>query len=278
MYKKIILLASVLAISILAAIPVAYADSPALYVSPSSHSGTVGSPFTVSVRVDPAGSKVCVVKGTLNFSNLSCSSISVASGVMAQTAPTCSNPTFSIGIPGCATTYQKLFSVSVKGIHAGQGILSFSGGKVAGVGVWITSTSQGGTYNITAAPITPKNPENPETTTPGTTISGTTTSGVTTPENDNENPETINPATTTDSGTTNPGAATVSEGAGSQSGNPADSGGNPETNNEPASLLSVLTSILSLGTGNGWLAIIVLIILILLAIYLIWGRKRDKEK
>lgn len=152
--EKITLLALLIIIGAFAASQAVLADNAVLSVSPASLNSVVGAPFNVSVQLNPANNKVCVVMGTLSFNNLACQSITVASGVMAQTAPTCDTPNFTLGIPKCATTAQNLFSVSAKGVQAGQGSLFFAGVKVIGAGADVAFSSQGGAYNIAAAQTT----------------------------------------------------------------------------------------------------------------------------
>ena len=128
--------------------PIAFADSAVLSALPLSATNTVSTPFNVSVSIDPSGNNVCVVKGTINFNNLSCQSITLSNGLMAQTIPTCDAPNFTIGIPKCASANQNLFSVSVKGNAAGQGLLSFSGVKVIGAGTDVAFSLQNSNYEI----------------------------------------------------------------------------------------------------------------------------------
>jgi len=175
--KKIILL-SLIAVGIIFAGQVVLADSAVLSVSPATATKNVGATFSTSVQLDPAGNKVCVVSGTLNFSNLTCQNITVVSGLMAQTAPTCDNPSFTLGIPKCATVAQNLFSVSVAGADVGQAGLSLTGVKVIGAGTIVASNLQGGAYNITAIVIKPK-VTTPVSTT--TTVTQPATQQVTTP-------------------------------------------------------------------------------------------------
>ena len=147
--KKIILLALLTVVGMLGVSQMALADNSILSVLPASQNSTVGAPFNVSLQLNPASNKVCVVQGTLSFSNLSCQSITVASGIMAQIAPTCASPSFMLGIPGCATTAQNLLSSSVEGTQAGQASLSITGIDVIGTSADVPSTSQAGNYNIT---------------------------------------------------------------------------------------------------------------------------------
>ena len=154
MNKKIILISALVAVSIVALGQVAYADNATLSVAPATASKTVGTSFNVSVNLDPQGNKVCVVTGTLSVNGLTCKSISVASGLMAQTTPTCAAPSFILGIPKCTTVAQNLLTVSVKGSQEGTAKASVTGAKVIGAGTIVASTENSGTYNITAVPAT----------------------------------------------------------------------------------------------------------------------------
>ena len=178
--KKIILL-SLIVIGVLALGQVALADSAVLSVSPASASSTVGAPINISVQINPAANKVCVVKGTLNLSNLTCQSISLSvdpTKTFVVTNPTCANPSFNLGIYNCATTTQNILSLSVRGVQVGQASLSFTGIKVIGEGTDVAFTSQGGLYNITAAALpVPKPVQKPkqEVTAPAQQATSTTT-------------------------------------------------------------------------------------------------------
>ena len=143
------------------------AANASLYISPDSGTKNSGSNFSISARVSPLGVKTCVVKGTLVFNNLSCRSITVADGIMAQSMPSCSNPHFMLGIPTCTTSDKSLFAVSVKAGSPGQASINFTGAGIIGVGVLVSSDSAGGNYTIKAVPV-PKNEETPQ---PGTTTS-----------------------------------------------------------------------------------------------------------
>ena len=146
--KRIIISSLLVLVGVLALGQAAFAGSAVLSVSPAIATSTVGTAFNNSVQIDPVGNKVCVVKGTINLVNLTCQNITLANGVMAQTAPTCSAPSFTLGIPKCATTSQNLFSVSANGTQAGQASLSFTGVKVIGAGTDVAFSSASGTYNI----------------------------------------------------------------------------------------------------------------------------------
>ena len=166
MNKKIILLSTLILISVVALGQSVHAASSILSVSPATASKTVGTTFNVSVKVDPQGNKVCVVKGTLSFTNLTCQSITLASGIMAAVSPTCASPSFTLGIPTCTTAVQNMLTVSVKGNNAGQANASVAGAKVIGAGTAVVFTANGGTYNITAVPVPTPTPTTTPTTTP----------------------------------------------------------------------------------------------------------------
>lgn len=157
--KKIILLSTVVILGSIVLGQVAFAANPALSVLPATASKNVGTAFNVSVQLDTQGNKVCVVKGTLNFNNLTCRSVTVASGLIAQTTPTCSNPSFVIGIPKCTTVNQNILTVSVKGNSVGQAATSIVSGKVIGVGAEIAFSAKAGAYSITAVPSQVVEPE-----------------------------------------------------------------------------------------------------------------------
>lgn len=151
MNKKVI---SILIFAVLGALvsgQAIYAANSILSVFPASGSKNAGESFDITVQIDPQGNKVCVVKGTLSLDNLTCGSIAVASGITAQTMPTCTSPSFILGIPRCAITAQNVLVVSVRGNKVGQAKASLTGFSVIGVGALVPSGLQGGTYNIIAA-------------------------------------------------------------------------------------------------------------------------------
>jgi hypothetical protein len=152
--KKIILLAMIAGAGMFGASQTALASSATLNISPASQERTVGETFNISVKLNPVGNKVCVVKGTLDLDNLSCRQITVASGLLAQKSPSCARPSFTIGIPGCATSSKDIFSVSVRGKGAGQEIVSISSSKVIGEGVDVPASTRSGVYDIVAASTT----------------------------------------------------------------------------------------------------------------------------
>lgn len=124
------------------------ADNVSLYVSPAGAAKDVGSAFDISAIAGTSGDKVCVVGGTLVFNNLTCKSITLASDIIAQSSPTCSDPYFLLGIPKCAAADKNLFTVSVEGERAGSASVSFVEAEIIGNGVLISSDSTGGNYTI----------------------------------------------------------------------------------------------------------------------------------
>ena len=148
--KKIVLLS--LAAGLLFAGNLAYAaNSPVLYFYPAVATKDVGTPFSVSVQLDPQGNNACVFEGTLNFNNLNCRRIDVVPGLMVQMAPTCSNPSFILGVVKCTTREQNLLSVYARGDNPGQGTISVANEKIIGAGAEIASASNQGTYQISDA-------------------------------------------------------------------------------------------------------------------------------
>lgn len=126
-----------------------FAATISVIISPASGNKNLVSPFNINVAIRTNGENVCVVKGTLSFSNLSCQTVNVASGLMAQKNPTCASPSFIIGIPKCTTANKNILSVSVKGDAEGQAKVDLTGVKVIGAGNILQSDSVGATYSIT---------------------------------------------------------------------------------------------------------------------------------
>jgi hypothetical protein len=157
---KIILSVTIL-LSVVGFVGTVNAAGSSLYVSPASLTKTAGEVFSVSVGFNASGNKVCAVEGTIVFNNLTCQSITVASDVMAQSSPTCSNPHFLIGIPGCTTSDKVLLTLSVKAGAAGTASVNATGVDIIGEGASVGSTSIGGNYTINAVPIPTPTPETP---------------------------------------------------------------------------------------------------------------------
>lgn len=136
------------------------AAAPSVYVSPASLSKNVGEMFDISVGVNSNGNKVCVAEGKLILDNkLSCKTVKMGDGVMAQSLPSCDNLYFLIGIPGCATSNKTLFTVTVKAGSAGNATANFSGVDIIGEGASISSAFAGGSYTL-ISPISPPPPCN----------------------------------------------------------------------------------------------------------------------
>ena len=154
-----ILFLSFILLSVFSFAVTAQAAGDSLYVSPTTSTINAGSNITASAVAGTSGDKICAVQGTIVFNNLTCQSITLASGMMAQTSPTCSSPSFIVGIPKCVTTDTTLFTVSSIAGTAGKASISFSGVKLIGVGVVAGTASESGNYTVNATTIktTPKN-------------------------------------------------------------------------------------------------------------------------
>lgn len=158
--KTKIILSAIIFFSVLSFVGTVNAAGSSLYVSPASLSKTAGDIFNASVGFNASGNKVCAAEGTLVFNNLSCQSITIADGVMAQSTPSCSNPHFLIGIPNCSTSDKILFTTSVKAGSAGPASISLTSVDVIGEGASVGSASISGNYTINAVskptPATPQ--------------------------------------------------------------------------------------------------------------------------
>jgi hypothetical protein len=171
--KTKILLSTAILLSVFGLVGIASAASSSLYIAPASLTKAVGDFLGLSVGVGASGNKICAVEGVLVFNNLSCQNITVASDVMSQSMPSCSNPHFLIGIPGCTTINKTLFTVSAKTVNSGVASVNFTGVDLIGEGTSIGSASTAGNYTIKAVPKvtptpTPTPTQTPEITTPET--------------------------------------------------------------------------------------------------------------
>jgi len=176
---KILFLSFVL-LSIFSFALTAQAAGDSLYISPATSTVNAGGNITVSVIAGTSGDKICAVQGTIIFNNIACQNITVTNGLLVQTSPTCSSPNFVLAIPKCTTTDSTLFTVSSKAGSVGTASISFSGVKLAGVGVVVGTTSFGGNYTINALPVvtptpTPKTSEKTTTKTEQVTTTPKTT-------------------------------------------------------------------------------------------------------
>jgi hypothetical protein len=147
--KILFLLSALLSVFIFAS--TAQASGNSLYVSPATSTINAGSTIIASVIAGTSGDKICAVQGTLVFNNLTCQNISLASGVMAQTLPTCSSPSFVIGIPKCTTTDAPLFTVSAEAAKVGTASISFSGVNLVGVGASVGTSSIASNYTVNSS-------------------------------------------------------------------------------------------------------------------------------
>lgn len=134
----------------------AYAADVSLFVSPADGERKAGESFEFSVFVGSSEKPVYVAEGKLVFGNLSCGSITVVSGLMAQSSPTCENPYFLVGIPGGSTTTKRILDVKVSGGSAGMASVSLTGVDIVGEGVSLGKGSAGGNYTLKALQAVPK--------------------------------------------------------------------------------------------------------------------------
>ncbi len=249
--KTKIILSAIIFLSVAGFVATADAAGSSLYVSPASLTKTVGDTLNVSVGVNASGSKVCAAEGTLVFNNLTCQNITVAGDVTPQSSPTCSNSHFLIGVPSCTIADKALFTVSVKAGNAGTSSIGFTGVDIIGEGVSVSNASVGGNYNITA-PVVVQQPVIAQQKEPSVIK--------TQPEETEETPEEV--ATPQQEETTSTPVVAA----------------NPEVNVAQASLLTATVNILSFGTGEVWLAIIVIILIILVLAILYFVGKKNRKK
>ncbi|MDD5626111.1 MAG: hypothetical protein PHG83_03025 [Patescibacteria group bacterium] len=150
---KIVLLTTVFLLSVAGFAGTADAASTFLYVSPTNVSKTAGSVFNATVGINTS-EKACAFEGTLVFNNLTCQSITLADGISEMpmsTKPTCSNPHFEIGIPGCTTSNRTLMTVSVKTENTKPSSINFKGIDIIGEGASVSNAAVAGNYNV--APV-----------------------------------------------------------------------------------------------------------------------------
>ena len=124
------------------------AENPLLYVLPSNLNKLVNEPFEIEVRIDPNERKICAVEGKIVFEKIFCQKITLGKNIIAQTSPSCENPYFLLGIPGCTTNDTLLFTVTLKGEALGLGILNFTEVDIIGEGKSISSNFAGGNYTL----------------------------------------------------------------------------------------------------------------------------------
>lgn len=147
---NLIVLASL--ISTLGVFGTSFAAGTYIAATPDSLTRNVDSSFNVVVKLSTIGNSVYAVEGTLVTDNLTCKSITLSDGLVAQSMPTCSNPYFLIGIPTGTKTDISLFKVLVSGDSVGSALVSFKNVDIIGAGVSISNSYTDGIYTITAAP------------------------------------------------------------------------------------------------------------------------------
>lgn len=135
---------------------VAHADTVSVYITPSSITKSPGAVFDATVRVSNSAVKVYAVEGTLVFNNMTCKNITITSGLMAQSVPTCANPYFLIGSTTGMSTDSPLMTVSVKAGASGSGSILVSDPDIIGDGISLSKVSTPATYTISALKIVPK--------------------------------------------------------------------------------------------------------------------------
>jgi len=150
--KKIIL-STVIFLSVMGFVNRVNATEASLYISPTSLTKNTGDTFNISIGFNALSNKVCAVEGTLVLNNLSCQSIAVASDVIAQSSPTCSNLHFLIGIPNCTTLDKNIISISVKSGSVGTSSINVTSVDIIGEGSSAGSTSASGNYTINSIPV-----------------------------------------------------------------------------------------------------------------------------
>ena len=228
------------------------AANPSVYVSPMSQSKEVGDTFNISIEVNPAGQKVCMVEGKLLLDKLSCQSVSPNGDLMASpdNKLTCSNLYFSLGIPTCTTENKTLFTVIVKAENAGIATANFSGIDIIGEGVPISSIFSGGTYSL----IIPEEIVVPE------EEVEVTVEEIVAPVSETTSEEVITETVST---------STIQEEELSEE--------QTLTLTEQTTFLAAIGNILSLGTNNAWISLFVVGVILAISIYFIQKSRRKKS-
>jgi hypothetical protein len=146
--KKIILLFIIALSGILLFASPVFAANSELLVVPAVDTKNITESFNVLVNINPQQNKICVVRGTINFDKLSCQTITTASGIFSAVNPTCENPNFILGIPGCTTELKNILTISVKGSQIGTANVFFTNVNFWGAGTVVPFLANSGTYNI----------------------------------------------------------------------------------------------------------------------------------
>lgn len=122
--------------------------APSIYVTPTGITKNVAEVFSASINVNPTNGKVYAVEGTIDFKNLSCDSVVVVDGMMAQTTPTCAKPYFLIGIPNGTDKDTAFLNIKVKGVDVGVANVNIINVDIIGEGKSIGTNSINGIYTI----------------------------------------------------------------------------------------------------------------------------------
>lgn len=126
----------------------AFAAGPQVVMVPAVATVSSGENIDVSVTVDPQGSTVYAVEGTLVLSGAICERVEVAPDLVAQTSPTCASPYFLIGVPGGTSANRSLVTVTLKRIASGEMRVGLSTVDIIGEGVSLGNAAQGGVYTV----------------------------------------------------------------------------------------------------------------------------------
>jgi len=145
----------------------AFAGSASLYLSPPSGTYTVGSTFSIKVKVNSGGEAINAAEGTLIFNpnELRVNSLSKSGSIFTlwTTEPTFSNSSGNIvfggGTPSSFTgTSGTIITISFKGKASASAQVKFSSGSVLaadGKGTNILDNMNGGVYTLKPGVITP---------------------------------------------------------------------------------------------------------------------------
>lgn len=139
----------------LVALPRAEAAEPVVAVIPTNVEVTTGARVLSSVVLEAASSTVYAVEGTLVFTGLSCQSIMLGEGLIAQTTPTCVNPYFLVGIPSGTQTNKTILSVATQAGAPGEARLALVSVDIIGEGKSLGTAATAAVYTIAEAPVAP---------------------------------------------------------------------------------------------------------------------------
>ncbi len=177
-------LASLVALSIAG---IASAET-SVSVAPATATKNLGETLQASVELSTQNDSVCVISGDISFTNLSCQTISIAAGIMAQSAPSCQNPHFVVGIPQCVVGAKTLLNISAQATIPGTGSINLANVETINQSNKVISTSANGSYAIQGV-LSSSTSSASSPTTPNTTTTPEPATGNATPTN-----ETVSPA------------------------------------------------------------------------------------